>query len=310
MKTSTYESRVESLTPEISPDSQDYDSIDDPPGTAPLLSVEDADQRWRIAKDNEATIADELKQREAELKAKEASADQLARELEKPADQLLNEANEVLARVDAQLSELKSGGDSSIDSATSERDAASEDMSDHQKLVTELNDKLKAIDDEVSKLQEARDAAKTARDKMEEHARHIDAEKVTSELLNVEQDITREFPDLEISVEQLERSRTQCNSALGEQERVRRSLHEARGKLELSGGEVLRDRLESARAELERIEAEAIEQELEYDCAALPAAGTSGRQPTAFGSSGKKPRPTSQRPVPRVNGEPLRRSAL
>lgn len=264
-KTSAFESRVESLTAESSPDSQNHDSIDAPPDTVPLLSVEEADQRWRIAKDNEATVANELKQHEAELKAKEASADQLARELEKPADQLLNEANEALARVDGQLSELKSGRNSSMDAAASECDAASKVVTDHQKMVTKLYDKLKAIDDEVSTLQESRDATKTARDKMEEHARHINSEIITSELLDVEQNLTREFPDLEISVEQLERSRMQCNSAVGEQERVSRSLHEARGKLELSGGEVLRDRLESARNELERIEAEAIEQELEYD---------------------------------------------
>ena len=259
--TSAYDSRAESLSTEGQSDSNGEELGEEPAD----MSVEDAEQQLRLARGQVNEAEDELKQQQATMRAKEATAAQLAKDLEKPSDEALNDANQALTDIVAQIADLDTGADSNIESATAERDAAQIAELQQQEQVAALKNTLEEIDDEVTKLQEAREDAKTSRDKAEENARQLDTDSTKAELLSLEQTLACEFPALEISADKLKSSTKRRDAALEEQNQISKSLHEARGKLELSGGEVLREKLETAQEELDRIEAEAIEQELEYD---------------------------------------------
>lgn len=260
-----YESRKKALAAESPPETSGNDTADEQAGNSPVLSVEEAERQWGLARNRHNDAVDELKQQQASLKEKQGTAEQLAQELEKPAAEQFDEATQTLAVIETRLADLDADSDSSIESATNERDKAQKAATQQEEHVLKLKQKLKNIDKETGPLVAAREAAKTARDKAEENARQLDAGLITAELAQCEESLASEFPDLEISSQQLERSSNQQAFAQQEQERIRGSLHEARGKLKLSGGEALRENLESARAELDRLEAEAADQELEYE---------------------------------------------
>ncbi len=230
-----------------------------------VTSVEDAEQQLRLARSQLTDADEELKQRQADLKAKEETADRLSNDLERPADDVLKGANQALADIATQITNVDSGADNELESATTLRDDAREKESEHQAQVAELKGKLQQVDQALKELLEARATARTARDKSEENARQLDADSTNGELLRLKATLAREFPNLDVSVEQLEHSTRERDTAVQVQQQNNQLLHEARGKLELSGGEVLREQLEAAQTELERIEADAMEQELEYD---------------------------------------------
>lgn len=260
-----YKSRAESLAPELKSDASEENAADEEVATLPVIAVDEVEQQWRLALDQHTNAEDELKQQQAALKEKQATAQQSAQELEKPATEQLAEATQILAGIEGQLADLDAGADSNIESANLDFNAAQKAESEQAEHVLALKQQLKVIDEELSQLQETRELAKTARDKAEENSRQFDTDSITAELRLLEQSRADEFPNLEISIQQLELSKQQRIVAQEEQKRISRSLHEARGKLELSGGEVLRENLEAAQAEMERVEAASIEQELEYD---------------------------------------------
>lgn len=259
--TSDYSSRKETLAAEAHSDSygEELDEV------SPDISVEDAEQRLRHARDHFNAAEDERKQQQADLKAKETTADRLSEELEKPADEVLAEMNQMLSDYAEQFEQLDVGTDTDAKSVTEDRDTARDTEAPHQDAVRKLKEDLKDIDDAVANLQEARDEAGSQRAKAETEAQLIDIDAAKSELRSLEQALCRDFPDRDASSEQLESSKERQADAQRKQNEINKSLHEARGKLELSGGEVLREKLDESQAELERIKADAIELELEYD---------------------------------------------
>lgn len=233
--------------------------------SSPVLSVDEADQQWRAACAQQSKAEDELKYLCASLNAKHEKAEQMAQELENPVAEQLAEADQVLVRLDAELAELDSDADNGIEGATIKCKEAQKATSHQEQQVLALKLQLEGIGQEIVRLQDARDVVKTARDKAEENAGQLDAESIATELARCADLLANEGFRLEVSNDQLERSRNQQAQAVAHQRRVNTSLHEARGNLKSSGGDVLREKLELARAELMRIETEAAELELEYD---------------------------------------------
>jgi hypothetical protein len=231
----------------------------------PTESIMDADKRHKESQIQVTDWKERLRDEQTILQERDTELIKQRAELGQPAAHALAEAQERIHSITESLESLEQVGSQEIDQSLTELNAAREYEEQCQAAAATAKIESTRINDELTPLKENRDLAHEALIEARTSSQNAAGQSAVVALQEATSLLLSEFPDAETSDAHLDKCHTSQSHATREAELALKALNEFRGKLEMAGGEVVREQLEEAQEELARIEEHARDRELEFE---------------------------------------------
>lgn len=231
----------------------------------PNAKVNEAEARHDAARVRVEELNLRLRDEQTRLEERRIDSTRQGKELGLPAIEVLARANEQIRHLNDQLEQLEQVSSQELEAARTALKKAIEREQSCRADVAAAQSEVDRFNDELTPLMIQRDLAKDALVATRTCRDGETPAKAVERLQLARTALLAEFPNVEVSemrrlacCEQLEVASRNIAQAL-------KQLNETRGKLEMAGGDVVREQLEEARAELTRIEERAADRELEFE---------------------------------------------